>query len=293
MHILRQATSTGTGASPTGSSLPAACYDPCNNAYLEYQRVGKNSSTLCASGSAFQSYVGACKSCIGDANLDNSNLKSILEYCDAVDPASSISSTPGATATASSDSVRYTTLSTVSPSTFLTNLDIVSDGVTMTWWQSIQLTVFAPIPSTGIIESTATANGETHVVTFTTTFAQLPSGLTEAIISGTTSTTSTSGPPSNTPSPAAPGPEQTQVSSRAWIAGPVVGSVAGVLLIALGGLFLWRRGRKQRQIRTDNELHGNTVKTEMDAPNRPQELDTASIRAAQPTSPQELAADGR
>jgi hypothetical protein len=43
--------------------VPANCYAVCNNCYIEAQKVGK-SPALCASGSAFETELGACNGCV-------------------------------------------------------------------------------------------------------------------------------------------------------------------------------------------------------------------------------------
>ena len=42
--------------------------------------------------------------------------------------------------------------------------------------------------------------------------------------------------------------EQVEGTNHAWIAGPVVGGVFGISIIALGGFLLWRRKRNKRRL---------------------------------------------
>jgi LPXTG-motif cell wall-anchored protein len=51
--------------------------------------------------------------------------------------------------------------------------------------------------------------------------------------------------PESTPSPPAPNPDSS--SDQAWIAGPVVGGVAGLALVLGIGFWLYRRRKRQRQ----------------------------------------------
>jgi hypothetical protein len=59
---------------------PAVCFDDCNNCYLEAQSVGK-SPALCSSGSAFQSLLSTCNSCIA-ANTPSTLVNPQRTYVD-------------------------------------------------------------------------------------------------------------------------------------------------------------------------------------------------------------------
>ncbi|RYP91380.1 hypothetical protein DL770_002520 [Monosporascus sp. CRB-9-2] len=88
--------------SKRGPTVPSACYDRCNNAYLEAQAVGK-SSGLCREGSAFRDYYDACELCIDD-HLVNFQLTArdylspqfaqFLGYCAVTNPVRPPSSSP-------------------------------------------------------------------------------------------------------------------------------------------------------------------------------------------------------
>ncbi|KAM7184893.1 hypothetical protein V8F20_012030 [Naviculisporaceae sp. PSN 640] len=54
------------------AQLPDECYDPCNNAYIEAQIVGKTRE-LCVSGSKFSSSYLACTNCIKNNIAGNAN----------------------------------------------------------------------------------------------------------------------------------------------------------------------------------------------------------------------------
>ncbi|OTA92475.1 hypothetical protein M434DRAFT_12403 [Hypoxylon sp. CO27-5] len=154
-------------------------------------------------------------------------------------------------------------------------------GVLTTWFFTTSVTLFHPMSATTVIYITDTVNGEPQTYTFTTTYAQLPSDFTnDAVVDPTSTTNITSLTPTGEPS-ASP--------NRAWIAGPVVGGVVGVSIVALGGLLLWRRRQKRLQASIRPELHGiDAIKSEMEVPNRPQELD-ANNGAGHTDEPQELA----
>ena len=69
----------------------------------------------------------------------------------------------------------------------------------------------------------------------------------------------TPAPTSTTPTPA------TEGRSKAWIAGPVVGSVAGAALIASAGVFFWRRKRAQRGQKLEvAQLHSESISYELE-----------------------------
>ncbi|KAF2963050.1 hypothetical protein GQX73_g10520 [Xylaria multiplex] len=77
-------------------TLPAICYDTCNNVNIEAQSVGKTRD-LCAQGSPFLSYLQACEDCIA-ANLENVQdtrreylepaFAQYLGYCSSTNPSS-------------------------------------------------------------------------------------------------------------------------------------------------------------------------------------------------------------
>jgi hypothetical protein len=78
--------------------VPAVCYALCNNCYIEAQKVGK-SPALCSSGSAFESDLSACESCV-QANGDKTKatlqkyvspeFAPFINFCNAQPPAQPI-----------------------------------------------------------------------------------------------------------------------------------------------------------------------------------------------------------
>jgi hypothetical protein len=78
--------------------VPAVCYAVCNNCYIEAQKVGK-SPALCSSGSAFESELSACESCV-QANGDSTKatlqtyvspeFAPFITFCNAQPPAQPI-----------------------------------------------------------------------------------------------------------------------------------------------------------------------------------------------------------
>ncbi|XDG09107.1 hypothetical protein ABKA04_008722 [Annulohypoxylon sp. FPYF3050] len=74
-------------------TLPASCYDTCNNAYLEAQKVGKVPA-LCDTNSIFRSYTQSCHNCAQeqvnwlDATEDYwyPTMSQFLDFCNATNP---------------------------------------------------------------------------------------------------------------------------------------------------------------------------------------------------------------
>ncbi|KAK3396632.1 hypothetical protein B0T20DRAFT_442704 [Sordaria brevicollis] len=93
------------------------------------------------------------------------------------------------------------------------------------------------------VEASTTSTSSTSTTTSTSS--------TSTILSSTSTSgpTATSAVPTSTSSPPPPPPTATEdpkpSTSKAWIAGPVAGGVAALIL--LGALFFWWRGRKNRQ----------------------------------------------
>ncbi|OTA98978.1 hypothetical protein M426DRAFT_27948 [Hypoxylon sp. CI-4A] len=288
MAILTQLVAKTNQLLLRASTIPAACYNSCNNVYSEAQRIGK-SDRLCKD-SLFVAYLQNCRDCVknetGSDDLSSTNLAPFIDYC-----ASVSTSLPSPVVTVSNLGMpNYSTsrrsalwfshtngvLNPLAVTTFL-------GGVETTLAFSTVVTLYSLLPSTGVILTTQTLDGKATIFNYTTTYVQLPS-------SGNNSTliphgTSTLAQP--TPSLEQTGPSEP--SSQAWIAGPVVGSVAGVAMVALGGFLLWRRRRFTRKGRQKHELHGNTaIKSELDPTTRPQELSADNSRLA---GPHELVGD--
>ncbi|KAI1086732.1 hypothetical protein F5B19DRAFT_478159 [Rostrohypoxylon terebratum] len=237
-------------------TIPAVCYDPCNNAYLSAQKIGKTPA-LCAANSTFRSYAVTCENCVGESiksDTSLSTLEQFVEYCDSIDPI------PGLNSTASINITSYSIVPTVAP--FTTTIG----GVVTTWSFTTNVTQYPQVPNTAIVQIPQTVNGQLTTWTFTTTYSNLPSNA--AFVSNDSSTPSPTHISSVVPS-----------GNRAWIAGPIVGCVVGVSLIFIGGFFLWRHRRNGRKPSTELEARGiPEPKSELEAPNRPQELDVDSTR---------------
>ncbi|GAW17611.1 hypothetical protein ANO14919_070700 [Xylariales sp. No.14919] len=268
-----------------GPSLPSVCYDTCNNANIEAQSVGKNPA-LCEKDSTFYFYYNACSDCLHNTLSDaeaKDNLNSVFspwtDYCDETAPLPSTSG-GGETVTGTPPPAEETGFVTI------TSTEVVSGSRTI-FHLSRSLISFAPLSSTTVISITTSQDGHSTVWTFVKTFSLLPNS---------DSPTSTS---QNMPSPTTPqetskltsqepevintatasGPASTVMSdstqrSQAWVAGPVIGAVAGVAILLLGTWLLFRVKRKRGLKRKGHELHGESaLKSELESTVPPQELD--------------------
>ncbi|KAI1439572.1 hypothetical protein F5Y02DRAFT_405414 [Annulohypoxylon stygium] len=250
------------------NSLPASCYDACNNAYLIAQQTGKVPA-LCAANSTFRSYTVSCENCVGK-NVTNdypSVLKQFIDFCEATNPVPIFNSTVPINITS------YSIVPTVA--SYTTTIG----GVATTWSFTTNVTQYPQVPNTAIIQIPQTVNGQLTTWTFTTTYSSLPSE--GALVSNDSSTSFPTHISDPEPS-----------SNHAWIAGPIVGSVVGVSVIFVGGFLLWRHKRNVRKSTTELEAHGiPEPKSELEAPNRPQELDASNTRVEDTDGPQELASN--
>ncbi|KAI1398948.1 hypothetical protein F4819DRAFT_466676 [Hypoxylon fuscum] len=279
LQVIARASILFSRQDATSPNLPASCYDSCNNAYLEAQYTGKTTA-LCEPDSTFRTYVDACHSCSeetvnwDDATEDSwvSNMQQFLDFC-------KINFTSSTTV---SPTIPYVVVSTTIPFTTTTG------GVLTTLSSPTVITIYSAIPATAIFTETSMVNGQITTWYWSTTYQVLPKDMTKGIESNTTSVTG------GTP-PTSVSTELVQHPSRAWIAGPAVGGFAGLLVVGLGGLLLWRR--RHKVYKTEAELHGETaIKSEMEVPNHPRELEAANPLvgyegAARPNEPHELAGD--
>ncbi|KAI1803071.1 hypothetical protein F4811DRAFT_554203 [Daldinia bambusicola] len=170
----------------------------------------------------------------------------------------------------------------------------VNGGVTTTWLFSTVFTKFAPIPATTVVLITTEVDGGPTTLSFTTTYLQIADNWTTSI-GNQNSTRSPTSSATSIPSLPLFNAERAKPTSHAWIAGPVVGGFAVLSIIAINSWLLWRRRRKRLEARAKTELPGESaMKTELDAPNRPQELDAVNSQkkneAMITKEPQELQA---
>ncbi|KAI5859935.1 hypothetical protein GGS23DRAFT_614392 [Durotheca rogersii] len=134
-----------------------------------------------------------------------------------------------------------------------------------------------------IASSTTTANGFVISWEYTTFVTSIPStSLGHTTISGPGAFLTSSASDTSGAAPGRPFATQAGMTSKAWIAGPVVGSAAGIAMVALLWLLLTRRWRRQRlgksvaelggdkpgeaagEKKADVELHGNPLLAELD-----------------------------
>ncbi|TRX92296.1 hypothetical protein FHL15_006911 [Xylaria flabelliformis] len=242
---------------PRGLTAPAACYDPCNNASLEAQSIGKIPE-LCAPDSAFFRYYDSCASCIDASDSGQETTKDYLDstfgewidYCNGSAPA-------------------------VSP---ISTLSGVEHTVTILYTTTIDgqktVTFFAPIPDTTVITIETTQDGHSTVWTSTKTFTHLPSeGSTSGPHNSSSSTATQETSEATTTSPTDIAESKSIPRNRTWVAGPVVGGVAGiVILLVVAWVVL--RAKRNRNGKKHHELHGESaIKSELEVKLRPQELD--------------------
>ncbi|KAI0395503.1 hypothetical protein F5Y17DRAFT_192637 [Xylariaceae sp. FL0594] len=290
---------------PRVKVIPAACFDICNDALIEAQRVGKTPS-LCERGSAFSNYLSACRDCLNtpSGNETGSHLDQWLDYCDSIN----ISELPSEATSAPSITVATTWI----PPITQTGVNIIVtmpytatvDGLQTVWQLTKTYGPYAPLPDVTTITIHTSENGVSTDWILTKSYTHLPSDLflggsdgsstPSSVANGTASTQ----PTQTTTSTQSPTPPQSPTSSQistsspstpnvsdparvtsheenlAWLAGPIIGGVAGLMIIALlPSWFLFRRRRKRAR-GPEAELHGESAhKAELEVKDEPQELE--------------------
>ncbi|KAK7984628.1 hypothetical protein PG989_012030 [Apiospora arundinis] len=241
----------------TQGTVPPVCYATCNcvipdDAYLEAQRVGKNEE-LCKAGSAFQLTLAACNDCVqpyqsptapgsGGNSTSVSSLSQFLDYCNANASAPVVDTTAPPTRLVTT-TIRATTV-LAGHNTTLTDIKVY--------------TSYGPVPFTTIVPQSGTlGDGRPTVWSLTATYFSLPKVLNDdtATTSSNVAVGSTSSNSFLSTTPAMPdGPSGSLPSthsspedarSMAWVAGPVVGGVAAITILALLG-YWWKRRRRPR-----------------------------------------------
>lgn len=254
--------------------LPSVCYSACNNANLAAQSMG-NSPALCESTSTFFNYYAACKDCLlaqtdDEQAVDDylqTSFGQYLDYCGGTTPITASSPTTGTIAPSSVNGEAPTGHNIIITVSYTTTVD----GVATVWPFQRTIVSYASIPDTAIVSLTTIENGHSTVWLFTTTFTHLSWGLVATSIPTSTAThtgTITASDPATTE------PSRDTQHSQAWIAGPVVGAVAGVSILALAVWLLFRARLYRKRRRTVHEIHGEpALKSELEAKYPPQELD--------------------
>ncbi|KAI0481804.1 hypothetical protein F4859DRAFT_476053 [Xylaria cf. heliscus] len=156
-------------------------------------------------------------------------------------------------------------------------------GFTTVWPLEKTLTTYAPLPDRTVITIDTSKDGHHTVWTFTKTFTHLPSDALISIlqIQNTSSSAVTQDTSTSTArvSDTNLGPTATEESKTArrnqkWVAGPVVGGVAGIAILLLVTWALIRAKRNKDRKRKGHELHGESaLKSELETIEQPQELD--------------------
>ncbi|KAI1258823.1 hypothetical protein F5Y18DRAFT_433955 [Xylariaceae sp. FL1019] len=281
------------------STIPALCYDTCNNALVEAQSVGA-SPALCESDSNFSTYYQACDECV---SAKGGSEESVHTSSEPPAPSttssvveSTVSSGPGASTTSSQveSTSRSTQLETTTtkpsssisaptsslsgvPVTIIVPYTTTFDGSQTVFSLSKVLTSYPRLPQTTIITLHTTEDGHSTIWTFTRTFSHIATDL----------DSSTANPPSTisgdqTPlSPTEPASSFIATSGpHAWIAGPIVGStVAVVLIIAILYKLAIKRRQRGHTVQNLRELHGDDiVKAEMTGEGMPSEVSASPTK---------------
>ncbi|KAI8946444.1 hypothetical protein F4801DRAFT_583366 [Xylaria longipes] len=256
-----------------------------DNANIEAQAVGKTPE-VCAPNSNFQSYYKACKYCIetyddsGEADRDYLDpiFSQWIDYCDEVQSSPpSPMQTPPPTASSLVENIVVVTI----PYTG------TIDGVKTILSLEKTVTSFAPRLDTTVITIETSQDGHYTVWTFTKSFTHLANDALTSILQSTPSLTVTQNISTSTPhisevtasNPIATAKSESTQSSRAWVAGTVVGGVAGIAILFIVAWALFRSKRNRNSKLKGHELHGESVlKSELEVKPEPQELDAEEQR---------------
>ncbi|VBB74006.1 Putative protein of unknown function [Podospora comata] len=205
---------------PGSDVVPATCFNLCDSAYLEAQRVGRDPD-LCAPGSVFLDILDECKVCIAD-NTDDTKYEEIervylepnfrpwLDYCDSL---------PGVPiTTTTSGEPQVTDTATVSTDTGLppntsTGFDDITTSTTTTSSEETSTPTSTPTSTDETTSTTTDSSTETTLTETTSTTSESTSS-TETLSSETTSspgTTETTSSPSTETTTESPTTETTEV----------------------------------------------------------------------------------
>ncbi|KAI1357273.1 hypothetical protein F5Y08DRAFT_346938 [Xylaria arbuscula] len=249
-----------------------------HNANLEAQAIGKNPE-LCDSNGSFFEYYNACQACLSTYNTDQQvedylsmNFAQYHDYCGASPPIPS-SSTSTISASTSYSSAQQTIAVTV-----LITIPYTAtvDGAQTVWPLTKTLTSYAPLPDITVLSVTTWQDGHSTIWTFLKTLTPLASDLVTTISTYTTPPT-TPQETSQVPNATSGNPTATNIGnnshlSRGGIAGAVIGSVAGVIVVLLAARFLLHLIKKRNSSK-GQELHGESALiSEMDHKIKPLEL---------------------
>ncbi|KAK3396972.1 hypothetical protein B0T20DRAFT_246378 [Sordaria brevicollis] len=207
---------------------PAACYQDCNNAFLEAQVVGKTAK-LCSESSDFSLYYSRCHSCILAMNSDSGD--TISAY---LDPTFAEYTAYCQELEASVDPSWYTPMITWTMATYTvqngptTTVRVLVDTIVLrSDWTGFQTTTSAPVipTSTPVLPTSTTSQ--------------------PGIITSSRSLTSTATTPAAS---SIPGSEKSDTGASTHGPSPwvwaIVGAVVALTLIGAGILlFLYRRGK--------------------------------------------------
>ncbi|KAK8008016.1 hypothetical protein PG991_010567 [Apiospora marii] len=238
--------SRSQSAQPEDVTIPAVCYENCNDAYLEAQKVGTSNSILCQEGSKFLSLKNACKDCLRDHNTSTVWIEPYLAFCDSTED---VTTTPSRSALAQNPTRTDTSLieNTTTGTSHVTIIPSRTDSslTEITTTRTSDTTVIPSRSTTSIqlvfteVEISTEIGGYSTVLMTPVTYRSYPGDpITTAIVRFVRgyladhfipATSSTISQATAIPTPAPPIPASTH--NMAWVVGPVIGAVA---------LLLWR-----------------------------------------------------
>ncbi|KAF7536429.1 hypothetical protein G7054_g4578 [Neopestalotiopsis clavispora] len=184
-----------------------------HNAQTEAQSVGK-SPALCEEGSAFQQSIQECLGCIQVNNPNSTDgssyvsnaFQQYITYCNISNTVQRVTATISLTA---------------------------AGGQVVPW-----TTITADITITGGVNATGASTSTPNTISTSTLLTSANSTVLGSPTSASNSNLIPTAEPTESANPGS--------GSKAWMAGPVVGSIAGVLVLAIGA-FLWYRRRMARR----------------------------------------------
>ncbi|KAF4624488.1 hypothetical protein G7Y89_g13681 [Cudoniella acicularis] len=202
------------------SVVPAVCYDMCNNAYIEAQKVGMTPAA-CNTSSTYQEFYAECTQCIEANSIDTAI--SVSTY---IDPLFGNFTAYCADITNSTSSPEQQSL-------------IASQASQASYWSSI----LSQASSLGYLSSAPAGPVTTPVII--STFIVTQSAPNATILSAQTSAQPTNTSPPSTTS---------QSPNQAWIAGAVIGPLALFAAVGSAAFYIWKRKRKGMENGQEGEI---------------------------------------
>ncbi|KAK4660955.1 hypothetical protein QC762_123540 [Podospora pseudocomata] len=190
---------------PGSDVVPATCFNLCDSAYLEAQRVGRDPD-LCAPGSVFLDILDECKVCIAE-NTDDTKYEEIervylepnfrpwLDYCDTLPGVPITTTTSGEPQV--TDTASVSTDTGLPPNTS-TGFDDFTTSTTTTSSEETSTPTSTPTSTDETTSTTTDSSTETTLTETTSTTSESTSS-TETLSSETTSSETTSSETTSSP----------------------------------------------------------------------------------------------